>query len=131
MRLMGETNNIIEYNLERLQIEIGRNIAVEDIPNSEKYWNRTWLDHVFEICKSRNLNVERNTNFLSNITQNKAIMDYAVRYNNTAVTLGRINHVRLYKRLLLPCKVLGMAGDTPTSYYYQKYLAYGLKYFKI
>ena len=40
-RLQGETNDIIEYNLERLKIEIGRNIALEDIPILEKYWNRT------------------------------------------------------------------------------------------
>ena len=69
-RLENETNDIIESNLEKLQVEIGRNIALQEIPPKEKHWNRTWLDHIFELCHRWNLKVERNTNFLSKITKN-------------------------------------------------------------
>ena len=119
-RLQSETNLLIESNLEKLQVEIGRNNAIEEIPLDEKHWNRTWLDHVFELYQKRNIKVERDTNFLSNITRNKTIMDYAVGYNKTSVTIGRINHIRLFKKMFLPCEALGFNGHTPTSCYFNR-----------
>lgn len=38
-------------------------------------------------------------------------MDYAVIYNKSTVTLGRINQLRLYKKILLPCEVVGFNGN--------------------
>ena len=49
-RLHGSINNLININLEFLQVECGRNIALAEIPLNEKHWNKTWLDHIFEIC---------------------------------------------------------------------------------
>ena len=38
-RLKSTTNDSIEAKLEKLQIEIGRNLEVAEIPTKEKYWN--------------------------------------------------------------------------------------------
>lgn len=47
-------------------------------------------------------------------------MDYAVLYNKTAVTLGQINQVRLYKKVLLPCEVISFDGHAPTRFFYNQ-----------
>ena len=70
------------------------------------------------MCQSRGVNIERCINFLVDIIRNPTVMDYAIKYNNIAVTLGRINQVRLYKKVLLPCKLVRLNGDKLTSYYY-------------
>ena len=45
-----------------------------------------------------------------NITQNKTVMEYAIEYSksnaNEIECLKLINHVRLYKRVFLPCELL-------------------------
>ena len=37
-RLNSNTNQLIEVNLQNLQIESGRNIPFESIPQSEEFW---------------------------------------------------------------------------------------------
>ena len=58
------------------------------------------------------------------ITNNKSIMRYAREYvkddNNKINTLKLINHVRLYKRVYLPCELLGQSGRDQTIAYRDK-----------
>ena len=119
--LQSQTNDLINASLENLQIECGRNIRLEEIPQLEKWWNRTYLDSVFEACSRRGIHVERNTNFLQDITKNKTIMDYAVEYKSVPVALGRINQVRLYKGVLLPIEIVGLHRKTFTSCAFNKH----------
>ena len=46
-------------------------------------------------------------------------MDYAIEKELGKEAISPINHVRIYKIMLLPCELSGMAGDFPTSKYYQ------------
>lgn len=114
-RLEGNINDLITAELEKLQVECGMNVPFATVADDEKWWPRTWLDRVFSLCLHRNIQVEREINFLKEITSNKTIMDYAIMYKKTAVTLGRINQVRLYKKLLLPLELVGVDGKQRTS----------------
>lgn len=109
-RLQGECNRLIDVNFEELQVECGQNCDFSEIPDSQKTWNRTWIDHVFHQCQKRNINVERCTNFLADITTNLTVIDYAVRYTKSNVVLGRINQVRRFKKILLPLELVGTTG---------------------
>jgi len=50
---------------------------------------------------------------------NKRIMDYAAQYvKREEAKLGEIeaiNHVRIYKKMILPCELLGFKGDKETK----------------
>ena len=112
--LDSQTNQLISTSLENLQIEYGINMRLEDIPESKKWWNRTHVDSAFEACYKRNIQVENQTNFLKNITENKTTMDYAVLCNPVSFTLGRINQVRLCKGLLSSFELIGLHGRNKT-----------------
>ena len=115
-RLEGNTDDLITAELEKIQVEYGRNVPFAEVPDDEKWWPRTWLDRVFLSCLHRDIQVEREINFLKNVTSNKTIIDFAVMYNKTAVTLGRINQVRSYKKLLLSMELVGIDRKQSTSY---------------
>ena len=52
------------------------------------------------------------------ITKNKTVMDYAIDYVNerylSEKILAPINHVRLYKEMILPCELVRMEGSCKT-----------------
>ena len=54
-------------------------------------------------------------------TQNKTIMDYAVEYVRSNElkpnALAPINHVRMWKKMTLPCELIGFTGTKETTAY--------------
>ena len=73
--------------------------------------------------RSREISVVNGMKHHSISTTNRTIIDYAVDYVNKK-DLGKeiispINHIRTYKRMFLPCELLGMSGDFWTIEYSQ------------
>ena len=114
-RLNSPTNDLITANLQMVQVEAGRNINFEDIDPNTRTWNETWIDRVFSECRKREISVERETNFLKDVTRNRTVMDFAVDFADSKITLGRINQVRKYKKVLLPIELVGSCGSKLTD----------------
>lgn len=89
-----------------VQVEAGRNIKYAAIPKEEKTWNETWIDYVFHQYQKRDIQVERDTNFLNRYMKNKDLMDYVVTYTDYSVILGKINQVCYYKKVVLPIELV-------------------------
>ena len=57
------------------------------------------------------------------ITKNKTIMDYAIQYSSNLKTVEAINHVRLFKKMILPCELIGFRGNDETREFREVYEA--------
>lgn len=77
---------------------------------------RVWIDHIFEAYIKVNSQVERDTNFLLEVTRNETIIDYIIKYTDNIVILGRINQVWNYKFLLLLFELIFTIGNKCTYY---------------
>jgi len=78
----------------------------------------TWGDEIGEIFKSRGMKIKNKKSIVQEITTNKTIMDFAIYYiqdkNKLTKVIQIINHVRLLKQMLLPCKLVGFDGRKRT-----------------
>ena len=48
------------------------------------------------------------------ITKNKTIIDYAIQYSKDLTLIEAINHVRIYKKMILPFELFGFNGNCKT-----------------
>ena len=55
------------------------------------------------------------------LIRNKMIIDYVVKYvqenNKDRKEVAPLNHMRLYKQMILPCELLGLMGREETHGY--------------
>ena len=80
-------------------------------------WNptiNTWSDEIRLILRSRNLELVNRINKMKWILKNQTIMDYAIQYSKSLKIVEAINHVRLYKRMILLCELVGFKGNCKT-----------------
>ena len=49
------------------------------------------------------------------IIKNKTIMDYATQYSNQLKMVEAINHMRIFKKMILPCELVGFKGQNVTK----------------
>ena len=91
-------------------MEGGLNKSIINDEN-ESYWTESWLDEIKEIMRQRKIVLYSDLSEEFKVTKNKLIMEYACEYvaneRKPADILKLINHVRLYKRVYLPCELLG------------------------
>ena len=78
----------------------------------------TWCDEVSSMLAERKMSVVNATHDKVIDAVNLTIMDLAVKYveeNQLSATLiPPINHMRHYKKMILPCEVIGMSGRSKT-----------------
>ena len=71
--------------------------------------------------QDRNMKLHREKMEEFEITNNKPLMAYAREYAKeeqlNSKTVMSLNHVRLYKRIFLPCELIGQNGKEQTSAY--------------
>ena len=109
----GETrvSKMININEDNIRLHYGFKTSVID---SNLEWNpsvQTWSDEIRLILRSRQLEVINRVNETKWLTKNKTIMDFAVEYSNQLNIVEAINHVRIYKKMILPCELLGFLGN--------------------
>ena len=67
----------------------------------------------------RQLKVENKTNESKWFSKNKTIMDYAIEHTKSnelkEELLAPLNQVRMHKRMLIPCELVGFSGDKMTK----------------
>ena len=70
----------------------------------------------------RNLIIVNDTANYVKFTDNKTIMKYVIEYISSKelhkVIYNQINHVHLYKKILLPAEIVGAEGRCKTKYYF-------------
>ena len=52
---------------------------------------------------------------MKEIMKNKTIMDYAIQHSKDLKIVEVINHVRLCKKMTLPCELFGFSGNCKTK----------------
>ena len=79
----------------------------------------TWSDEIQYKLEKRQIKLINRFNEMKRFTTNKTIMDYASDYvkREDAIDGEReaINHVRLYKKMILPFEVVGFRGEQQTK----------------
>jgi hypothetical protein len=118
-RYRSELSKVIRINEENARCFYGYSESMINI--NCQYWpeKMIWSDEIKDKLTKRDLMLHNCVNERSWVSKNKTIMDYAVEYVTerelTKKTLQAINHVRLYKRMLLPCELIGFHGDQVTK----------------
>jgi len=115
----GETriSRLININEDNARLYYGFAASIID---SKLEWNPgkcSWSDEIRLMLRSRNLEIINRINETKWITKNKTIMDYAIQYSNDLIIVEAINHVRLYKKMILPCELVGFRGNCKTREY--------------
>ena len=119
-RSTSNASRMINALEEMMWVEGGLN---KDIINdeNESFWTESWVDEIKEIMKQRKIILCSEMKNEFRVTRNKSIMAYAREYvenvNTTKDTMKLINHVRLYKKVYLPCELLGQRGREQTIAY--------------
>ena len=118
MRLLNNASDMIKTNSENEQILSGRSKNIHEIKCEERWWPHTWIDEVKKSCEERDIDVIENID-RTTITANKTVMDLACEYVKDKPKCEdmheKINHVRLHKKVYLPCELLGMNGKSRTD----------------
>ena len=108
-------SKIIEINEKNVAYQYGYSQKLLDINRTMKPKNVIWSDEIANILQSRGIvlvNVDESRNYK---TQNKTVMDLAHEYiktykhNNNLHAI--LNQVRLYKKINLPCELVGLLGS--------------------
>ena len=85
----------------------------------ESHWIESWIDEVKLMMKSRNTAVHSNQNSELSATKNKIIIECArefserIEYNKETLTI--LNHMRMFKKVFSPCKLIGGSGRDETE----------------
>ena len=94
-------------------------ITLGDKPPSLPKGGLTFGDETQEMISSRELKFINCVNERKWMSENKSIMDYAVSHVNQkeigCEVIESINHVRMSKRMMLPCEIFGSKGDKVTK----------------
>ena len=95
---------------EQMWVEGGLNANIVN-DQQESFWSESWIDEVKEIMSHRSIKLHDLKLKEFRITLNKTIIEYAREYVYSQVKniemLKLINHVRMFKQVFLPCKLVG------------------------
>ena len=111
--------NQLEVNERNVAFQYGYNKNVLEVKRKLKPNQITWSDEIGERLESRNV-VFVNANLTQCIrTKNKAMMDLAAAHaeskNMSEKIIAPINQVRLFKKVILPCELVGLLGNKKTK----------------
>jgi len=118
-RMKSKVSEIIQINEDNARVSYGYSTSIIETERKDKPNEITWNDEIQVKLNRRNLRLENRTNEPKWISKNKTIMDYAVRYKELegieSDIIAPINHVRLHKKMLLPCELVGFNGEMRTK----------------
>ena len=113
---ISKINQIIEDNT---HIQYGYSKSVIEVNRLEKPSKITWSDEMQERLSRRGLQIENRVNEPKWFTRNETIMDMVAKYvkelNLGYDIIAPINQVRISKRIMLPCELVGFKGDRKTK----------------
>ena len=117
-RMKDDTSKMIQSIIDNGQVHYGYSKDIMEVNKEYKMEQTIWCDEVANMLAERKISV---TNTIQNKiidTANPTIMDLAIKYaeeNQLSITLiPPINHVRYFKRMILPCELIGMSGHCKT-----------------
>ena len=67
------------------------------------------------MLRSRKIEIINRINETKWCTNNKTIMDHAIEYSDKLEAIEAINHVRMHKKITLPCELVGFLGGKQTK----------------
>ena len=117
-RMNSKVSEIMQINEDNARVSYGYSKGVLETDRKIKPNQITWSDEIQVKLNRRSLKIENRRNEPEWISKNMTIMDYASQYieveglNNKRI--APINHVRLYKRMMLPCELVGFSGEMRT-----------------
>ena len=118
-RVKSEISKMIKINEENARLFYGYSDNVMDVELENKPNIVTWSDEVQHMLSCRDLKIINRTNDNIWISKNESIMDYVVKYvkekKYSYDVVEAINHVRLFKKMILPCELVGLKGDKETK----------------
>ena len=90
-----------------------------EVNRIEKPRNITWSNEIQEKIERRGLKMENRIYEPKRFTSNSTIMDIVVKYVQEIEAshdiIAPINQVRISKRMVLPCKLVGFKGERKTK----------------
>jgi len=109
----------ISINERNAMFEYGHNNSILKVDSRVKPDKIIWSNEIVDRLLKQKIELI-NTNQLQYVeTKNKAIMDLAIEYVQSnrlsEKIIALINHVRLYKKIILPCELVGLIGDKATK----------------
>ena len=114
-------SKIIQILEQNAWLQYGYSTSIIDTTRENKPKQLIWSDEVQFKLEKRQIKLINRLNEEKLITRNKTIMDYAIEYGkrDEAVDGEReaINHVRIYKKMILPFEVVGFRGAQETREY--------------
>ena len=109
----------IGINERNASFQYGYNKNIMAILRKEKPSNGIWSDDIIEILNNREIEIVNKEQILYIATRNESIMNYAAKYMNykklNKKILLRINYVRSFKQMYLPCKLVDLNGQKATK----------------
>jgi len=106
---------IIKINKENAVYQYRYNEQLIKTPCRYKICREIWSDEIGERLETRKITLKNRNNKMKKFTRNKSIIDWAREYiKNEKVPINkleRINHMRIFKKMYLPCEIVGRKGN--------------------
>jgi len=113
-RFNNRISRIIRINEENAVVQYGCSEHLIKTLRKYKIDKGIWSDNIGEILEKIKISIENEEEGIKMITKNLIIMDYATKYvkelNLSNKILAFINHVRLFKSIILPYELVGLEG---------------------
>jgi len=111
--------NMIQINENNARLSYGYRNSILEIDRKWKPNQISWSDEIQQKLQKRNMELINRQNEPKWFTVNKTIMDYAQQYkhlkNLSEICLASMNQVRIFKKMYLPCELVGLKGDCLTK----------------
>jgi len=118
-RMNSKVAKIIQINEDNARLSYGYSRSVLETKRSHKPKQVIWSDEIQAKLDRRRLKIENRLNERTWISKNLTIMDYAIKYVDSQrlkeEILAPINQIRIHKRMLLPCELVGFNGESKTK----------------
>ena len=119
VRAGDRISNIIRINEENAMFQNGYSSNVLKAPERDDKEVATWSEEIGWELQKRGIEIINNQETNQINTTNKTIMDYAQQYRlekeESKLIIPPINQVRVYKRMYLPCELVGFCGSKETK----------------
>jgi len=120
-RNQDDISKQIIINEKEAHFQYGYNKEILEIDSKYKPSNQIWSDEIGQRLIDRGIKLRNVEESKYVKTTNKTIMDYAIEYAKEKEMdekiIPLINHVRLYKRIILLCELVGLKGREETKSY--------------
>jgi len=118
-RARTRISNMIQINEDNARLSYGYANSILETDRSWKPNQISWSDEIQQKLQKRNMELINRQNEPKWFTVNKTIMDYAQQYVKqnqlSDISIASMNQVRIFKKMYLPCELIGLKGDCLTK----------------